>query len=544
MLKLSSRIFTSLQDGARSQQAQQPRRPFLFATIKGSTGHQESGAGVAGLMEASRLVQGAAAPPALHLRHLNPHVHGALAAYAVSIARGGPFGVPRSQGGGAALLVGVSSFGAQGTNAHALLAGSSAEAVISSWSAGSPPAWRRSRCYVAPAVQQLLTGCLLLRKRGRGGSGGGGMTLESSLSGARLAYNWQYVILGRSFLAGSAVLGMAASLLPLLGAVAAGEDQAGADVAAVLEAAMVAPAMLPLAAASKVSLTVARVKLTGASGAVEVSLAGQQLLAARLATPLEAAQSTQGDSLSAMLPSTRLRSELVPAASLPVSSWTSAAPAAVVADTSALTAAEVSGYALHPVLLDACLGQVAAAADATTACSFSWMRSVAALLVGSSSPVGGMLSATYQPADSWLAGSTSLAAGSASGLAAEVLGAVLGDHDMPPASPGPTTMPATARAGIPAELAGGEEEEEAAGIPADHPLLQMAEEERLLHLQAQVCACLWRYHASALSLSAFCQGPATCSHLLAHTPPTGDERGARHAGSRCAPRRTPHGCRP
>ena len=54
------------------------RRPFLFATVKGFTGHQESGAGVAGLMEASLLVQHAAAPPALHLRHLNPHLHGAL----------------------------------------------------------------------------------------------------------------------------------------------------------------------------------------------------------------------------------------------------------------------------------------------------------------------------------------------------------------------------------------------------------------------------------------------------------------------------------
>lgn len=64
-----------VQEGARQ------RRPFLLATVKGATGHQESGAGVAGLMAASVLVQAGAVPPALHLRHLNLHVHGALAGH-------------------------------------------------------------------------------------------------------------------------------------------------------------------------------------------------------------------------------------------------------------------------------------------------------------------------------------------------------------------------------------------------------------------------------------------------------------------------------
>ena len=36
---------------------------------------------MAGLMEASLLVQHTAAPPALHLRHLNQHLHGALAGH-------------------------------------------------------------------------------------------------------------------------------------------------------------------------------------------------------------------------------------------------------------------------------------------------------------------------------------------------------------------------------------------------------------------------------------------------------------------------------
>ena len=68
-----------MQEGAYSQKS---CSPFLLATVKGYTGHQESGAGVAGLMEASVLVQHAVTAPALHLRHLNPHVHGALAGHA------------------------------------------------------------------------------------------------------------------------------------------------------------------------------------------------------------------------------------------------------------------------------------------------------------------------------------------------------------------------------------------------------------------------------------------------------------------------------
>ncbi|KAK9815594.1 hypothetical protein WJX72_006498 [[Myrmecia] bisecta] len=47
--------------------------PFTFATVKGYTGHQEAGAGVAGLMEATLLISHSCVPPALHLRHLNPH---------------------------------------------------------------------------------------------------------------------------------------------------------------------------------------------------------------------------------------------------------------------------------------------------------------------------------------------------------------------------------------------------------------------------------------------------------------------------------------
>lgn len=400
----------------------------------------------------------------------------------------------------AALLVGISSFGAQGTNAHALLAGSGAAAVISAWSAGLPPAWRRSRCYVAPPAQHLLTSCLL-RKRSRGGA----MAFDSSLSAPRLAYLWQYSLHGRAFLSTSAVLSMAASLLPLLGAVADGEDPvSAASVAAVVEAAMVAPAMLPQAAAARVAAAVARVKLAGTSGAVEVALADQQLLAAKFAASPEAARADGGGATPVPTPrAAAVRAQLV--GRVPASDST--APASVVAEAAPLAPAEVSGYALHPALLDACLGQAASVADAAAA-PFPWVRSVAALLVGSSSPTGGSVAAVYQPADSWQAGSGSLAAQAAHIAAATLLGVVLGDQDMPPASPGPSSMPLSARAGqLGGPLAGGEEEE-APGVPADHPLLQMPEGERLLHLQAQV-----RYCCPTTTLPGWKQ---PCMRRLAH----------------------------
>lgn len=467
----------ALQEGA-----QQQRRPFLFATVKGFTGHQESGAGVAGLQAASMVVQAAAAPAALHLRNLNPHVFGALAGHAVSIARGGPYGVPASQP-GSALMAGVSSFGAQGTNAHALMAGSGAAAVIGVAAAGQPaPAWRRSRCYVAPAVQQLLSGCVP-----RGGKRGGrpsSVTFDSLLSAPCLAYLWQYSMQGRPFLAGSALLSMAASMLPLLGAVAAGEDTTTAAAhAAVMEAALIAPAQLPQVAAAKVAPAAARAKLTLGTGAVEVALADQRLLTAKVGST-----STASPELATAARGTNRTVLALVASHVAARSSRTAASASAVAQLSSLASAEVSGYALHPVLLDASLGQAAGVAAAAAA-PLTWLRSVAGLLVGASSPAGGMVAAAYQPSEHWHVGSTSLVPIGAAVPAVVALGVVLGDQDIPPASPGPVSarlQAAAAEAATADAGAAAAEQEEEAGIPADHPLLQMPEEERLMHLEAQV----------------------------------------------------------
>lgn len=470
------------------------------------------------------------------------------------------------------LLLGVSSFGAQGTNAHALLSGTGTPAVIGAFGAGqAAPAWRRLCCYAAPPAQQLLTACLL-RKRSRGGAA----AFDVQLSAPRLAYLWQYSLQGRAHLPASALLSMAASLLPLLGAMAAGEDPSAAtSLAAVAEAGLVAPAVLPAAAAARVAPAHARVKLIRGSGAAEVAFADQKLLSARLvSTPaMQAARQVDlGPRASAS--GLVLRRALLAGAASAAAPAGMLAAAGIVADLAPLPAGEASGYALHLLLLDACLGQAAAAGAAWVGAPLTWVRSVAALLVGAQSPAGGALTAVYQPLDSWHVGGAALAAPGAAAPAAAVLGVVLGDQDMPPASPGPGSV--ALRAGEAADAAALAAEEEAAAaeaVPADHPLLQMPEEERLLHLQAQVGA-----HVAAVPhpqfaqlepVAAFAEGlplpstgisppldPSSCSvvhaslpsdhpwHLALAPTPAGDERGAGHAGPCCAARRAAHPGRP
>lgn len=126
--------------------------------MKGYTGHQEAGAGVAGLMEALNLASFSSIPPALHLRNLNPHVAATLQGRAVGIARGGP--APVGQVSPAGLLVtGVSSFGAQGTNAHALVRGT--DNTVVAVREGRRAELQTSRYWVAPAAQVCKQGSVM-----------------------------------------------------------------------------------------------------------------------------------------------------------------------------------------------------------------------------------------------------------------------------------------------------------------------------------------------------------------------------------------------
>ena len=131
------------------------RTPLALATIKGFTGHQEAASGVANLLAAAITAGTARMPAAVHLRNLNPLVAGALAGQPTRIARGGPASMPAPTAGSTgSMQMGVNAFGAQGTNAHAIIASGTASAVAqASAAAATAGGLRMKRCWVAPPMQ-------------------------------------------------------------------------------------------------------------------------------------------------------------------------------------------------------------------------------------------------------------------------------------------------------------------------------------------------------------------------------------------------------
>jgi acyl transferase domain-containing protein/acyl carrier protein len=88
--------------------------PLIVGSVKSNLGHLEAAAGVTGLIKAVGMVRRGVAPPTLHFKKLNPDID----------ANGCPIRV--AAGGMTALtdarrVVGVSSFGFSGTNAHIVL---------------------------------------------------------------------------------------------------------------------------------------------------------------------------------------------------------------------------------------------------------------------------------------------------------------------------------------------------------------------------------------------------------------------------------------
>ena len=255
------------------QEGQNRKVPFLFATVKGYTGHQESAAGAVGLIEATHLVQRHALPPALHLRNLNPHVYGSLARHPVSIARGGPYPTPTAQQNGK-LLVGVSSFGAQGTNAHALVSGTGTSSVLSPANSATP--WKSTRFWVAPQIQTLLAAALV-RKRTKA-NGGGVTVFEVDLAVPRLAYLWEYNVSERPYLPSSGVLALAASSIPVLS-----NDDTLPHLPTLLGATLPAPLMLPgLRRGPSANGVYAALTVKPALASVEIVYAQQKVLVCRL----------------------------------------------------------------------------------------------------------------------------------------------------------------------------------------------------------------------------------------------------------------------
>lgn len=491
--------------------------PFVFSTVKGYTGHQESAAGAVGLMEAAQLVQLQAVAPALHLRNLNPHVHGSLAHHPVSIARGGPYAVPSKQQDGR-LLIGVSSFGAQGTNAHALVSGSGAPVTLDSLTTVLPLVWRSSRCWVAPRIQSLFAAAFI-RKRTKKASGRGVVVFEVDLASARLADFWQYGVSKRQCLPSSVLVSMAASAPVMLNTEENNSQQqiVGALLATTLPAPLLLPTLRrnggPSSAASGAG-TIASLTVKPALASAEIIFAQQKVLTCKLGSfkvDFTSTSSSTAVAGSASL-SSSLRSLVAATASRAVEYAASLSPTAPSASFFSSTAAPLdpaaaAGYALHPALLDSAISQSALGLTATATSPPTWLRSIATLVLpgsvpssGKDSQISSYLGATSRERDGWAIGSASLLLPSndnGAALAVHVVDLVVGEHNLPPTSPGPyaltTPLSATGshargeieEAGDDLDAAGAEAGEDG-HLPPDHPLLAMAEEERMLHLQAQV----------------------------------------------------------
>jgi acyl transferase domain-containing protein len=160
----------------------QRRQPFAWLSVKGYGGHQEAAAGVVELSETVATLGRLALPPAFNLRSLNPLVQGPLEAFVrrcgwSAVARGGVTSLPLATARGGAgsgaesiAIFGVSSFGTQGTNAHALLSSApliSASAATSLSYSANTASWPAlgQRTWVAPEPQLLVQSASVVRLR-------------------------------------------------------------------------------------------------------------------------------------------------------------------------------------------------------------------------------------------------------------------------------------------------------------------------------------------------------------------------------------------
>ena len=95
-------------------QHRSPERPLLVGSVKTNIGHLEAAAGMAGLAKAILVLQHQAIPPHLHLREKNPAVDWKnLPINVPTELTPWPVNAPR--------VIGLSSFGMSGTNAHVVL---------------------------------------------------------------------------------------------------------------------------------------------------------------------------------------------------------------------------------------------------------------------------------------------------------------------------------------------------------------------------------------------------------------------------------------
>ncbi len=507
-------------------------RPFTLSNIKGFTGHQEAGAGTVQLLEAVQVLTQRCTTPLLHLRELNPYVAAPISRGRVAIGRSGlaPLQAVRKDAG---MCFGVSSFGAQGTNAHAIVSAPGAVGTSSGSSGNAAVAvsgrvleLREGRLWVAPQAQCLLGRCLVGRRRGS--TAGPRVAFQARLDSPLLAYLWDYSAANggstgaqQPYLSNSVLVSMAASAAAMLnsGSSVASTTLLLQDLVLALPQTLPQHAGTPGQAAFMLLLTIS------GQGALAIEADAQKLLQCHAGTAVAALTATtvQPEVSGAEAAAAALTAGMLtrPAGSLLVSAVFSDAIAAAVSlvmesEESDSAAAETavaslaadgmdhSGYALHPALLECGLQAAMLAGEADSPsedASALWLSAAKGVLLppgatAISSAMAGGNRATSGAADGsrpWVAaeyvhgadGSTcnvhslSLVLPGRQAPALQLLGATLAAD----------AMAAAAAAAARATAAGAEAAAAAkvSGLVATNsPLLAMEEEERNMFLQAQI----------------------------------------------------------
>jgi 3-oxoacyl-(acyl-carrier-protein) synthase len=504
------------------------RRPFVFSSIKGYAGHSEAAAGAVGVLEAVSVLMHQALAPALHVRQLNPYIAAPLQGSSAVINRSaGLAPVPLWQQGtvqspaaaGAQVAIGVSSFGAQGTNAHAILghshtwalqqadivtpAGSSSAST--SGSTQQQLSWQGQRFWVAPVYQRLISRALISRPERSKRSGGLKVAFEVRLDTPGLVGLWSYLSTpatagqaAQPYLCNSLLLAAAASA----GSLMAGSNSADSRQVLVLQNVVLAPPQVlpshPGQPGAQVPVLLVACNIS--TGSCVIDIGGRRQLQCSLGGTAAAVEAVRSSSGSDQQPagasmSSRLQALLGLPAETPAAA--AAAPGSLLVaqhrqqHTHVLTTlsdgSAADGFVLHPAGLEASLQSCMVSAGQANAL---WLSSVQAMTV----PVGGAGEAGSD-GNSWLTAEVAHAADGSTcqvgrltlssgtgGSRFSVVGALLAAD---------ATTAAEAAAAV-AEAAAGVTSEEAAAAAlsavtaATNPLMQLDESERAMYLQAQI----------------------------------------------------------
>ena len=502
-------------------------RVFLLHTVKGYTGHQEAGAGTANALEAMQMLTQRALAPVLHLRNLNPYVVQPLEGCKVMFNRSAALAPLPMVNPEAMVSVGVSSFGAQGTNAHAIITSSSGRGQAAAQAAG---AWHKesvvlqpSRCWLVPDFQQLITSASVTRSR-RGAAPK--VAFEARLDAPGLAWLWEYMSTpltpdqpAQPFLSNSVLVSMAASAAAMLmepGSLAAGGDQ----MLMLQHVVTVAPQPLAIKPGQPgQQVPVLMVAMVG-PGTMVIEMAGQRQLHCHVAAAVRELQTAlltadDGNPIAAAAAAAAALQQLLPeiytssterSGRLRLQQQQQHVQALSLA---ALAAEHVddSGFVLHPAVLESCLQSAMMVAthdpaEPDSTAQALWLSAIQGLVVPASkglSPGAGAalrgtqaaVVASYTQAvdgSSCRIGKMSLLGGLGGGQELHLVGGVLVADAMAAAEAGAfgeTTTAAFSGTGATAAatLAAGAGYQVSA---AANPLLEMDEEERSLYLQAQI----------------------------------------------------------